>query len=95
MPPPAHWRTVRAALRAQWPSKTLEHAGGVVDPLLPKAEFPGACPITLEPCRFPVIASDGRVYERDALLSHLVANGPVSPWTREALAWHVFTVKAW
>jgi hypothetical protein len=33
----------------------------------------------------PVVASDGHVYERDALVHHLVLNGNESPLTREPL----------
>lgn len=42
------------------------------------------CPITLETFRDPVRASDGRVYERDAIARWIIAHG-TSPFTREPL----------
>ena len=45
------------------------------------------CPITLETCEDPVLASDGVVYERDAILHYLVLNSPMrSPMTRQPLS---------
>ena len=47
---------------------------------------PGS-PITLETCKDPVLASDGVVYERDAILHYLVLNSPMrSPMTRQPLS---------
>lgn len=46
------------------------------------------CPITLEPMVYPVIASDGHVYECDAILTHLLANN-MSPLTRESMDYTV------
>lgn len=42
------------------------------------------CPITKEPMRAPVVASDGHSYERDALMVHL-QHSKRSPLTREVL----------
>lgn len=46
------------------------------------------CPITLEPMVDPVVASDGHVYERDAILTHLLKND-TSPLTRETMDYTV------
>lgn len=81
------WRDLQAALRRHWPARVREAMGE------PKDESEGcgpACPITLCACRRPAVASDGHVYERDALLHHMARNGPVSPLTRQTLEWHVF-----
>jgi hypothetical protein len=43
------------------------------------------CPITLDACRDPVAASDGHVYERSAIVSHMIRNGVWSPLTREPI----------
>ena len=50
------------------------------------------CPITHMCCVHPAVASDGRVYERDALLTHMALNGLWSPMTRQPLSLHVFDV---
>jgi hypothetical protein len=51
------------------------------------------CPITLAPCERPVVASDGHVYERDALLRHMCVTGATSPMTRETLEWHLYPLR--
>lgn len=44
------------------------------------------CPITMEPCVDPVVASDGHTYERDAILTLLSrSDRPQSPLTRQPL----------
>lgn len=43
-----------------------------------------ACPITLEECSDPVLASDGHTYERDAIMN-VLARSRRSPMTREWL----------
>lgn len=42
------------------------------------------CPITLDRCIRPVVASDGRIYERDAILTHM-ASSSKSPLTGQPL----------
>ena len=42
------------------------------------------CPITLEPFRDPVTATDGHVYEREAITRWILEHG-TSPFTREPL----------
>ena len=49
------------------------------------ARFPGTRPITLQTPRYPVVASDGRVYERNAILRHMSTHGLWSPLTRQPL----------
>ena len=48
------------------------------------------CPILHEPCVDPVVTSDGHTYERDAILTHLVATR-TSPMTRNVM--HGFVVR--
>ena len=43
------------------------------------------CPITLQPCMDPVVASDGITYERDAIVRCMVTRGFVSPSTRQII----------
>lgn len=50
-----------------------------------------ACPITLEPCVDPVIASDGHTYERYAIVRHMAANACFSPMTRLPIEWWLVT----
>jgi hypothetical protein len=42
------------------------------------------CPITLELLRDPVLANDGRIYEREAIIKWISENG-TSPFTRQPL----------
>ena len=44
------------------------------------------CPITHEPFRDPIRASDGRLYEREAITKWVSEHG-TSPFTREPLHW--------
>lgn len=50
------------------------------------------CPILLDETQDPVLASDGHVYDRDAILTHLVRGNSLSPMTREMLSWIVHPV---
>ena len=85
-----HRRDLRGHLRRHWPAATQPLALGAV---AARADAP-ECPITLQPCAHPVVASDGHAYERDALLRHLVANGPTSPLTRQPLEYHLYELRA-
>tara|TARA_B110001452_G_scaffold161412_1_gene134355 strand:- start:443 stop:1135 length:693 start_codon:yes stop_codon:yes gene_type:complete len=61
----------------QWPNwRPVQKEGGVMSEQ--------TCPITLEPLVDGIIASDGHLYERSALLMHMV-DKKVSPMTREYL----------
>jgi len=46
------------------------------------------CPITLLPCLDPVLASDGRTYEREAILEVIIRTGR-SPISRKWLDYHL------
>ena len=65
-----------AAYELAWP-------GSIPDPTL-GANTRHECPITLMPCVDPVLASDGYVYDRLAILTHL-SSSCRSPMTREML----------
>jgi hypothetical protein len=88
----------RDALVLVWPSKMKEVLAvrtlrSNSSPPLPCTSY--ECPITLEPCVDPVVASDGHTYERDALMNLFMhapcahAAGPLpvirSPMTRQRL----------
>ena len=83
------WRDVRTALRRHWPAQV----SFVLN--LPNDETPCdaslVCPITLEPCIHPVVASDGHTYERDALMHYFAISfmEALSPVTRERLEYHL------
>ena len=84
------WRVVRGRLRVLWPTRVCEvlnqppSAG-----FSPTTEY--ECPITLQKCVNPAVASDGHTYERDALLRHLAAHDtPLSPVTKAPLTLHLF-----
>ena len=94
----SHSTKHRDTLLRVWPSKMREVLGvrtlrSNSSPLLPCTTY--ECPITLEPCVDPVLASDGHTYERDALLNlfmhasraHSMGALPVirSPMTRQRL----------
>lgn len=80
------WRAVRASLRRQWPS--------YISPPWPTPSSGVVCPITLDHCAIPVVASDGYTYERDAIVRHMATNGPVSPMTRQTLEYHLYDNRA-
>ena len=62
-----------------WP----EFVSGLVPGYKAKESMPTlrSCPITLAPMHDPVLASDGHIYERNAILTHLVKS-QISPMTR-------------
>lgn len=68
----------RDALLRAWP----ERFGRTPPSPLPSAP---ECPITLQACADPVVASDGFTYERSAILQVLTTPNARSPMTREIL----------
>lgn len=77
-------RTSRAAFCALWPTRLANILG---DQFLPPTTMTGCtyeCPITMDVCIDPVVASDGYTYERDAILRHIL-NGGTSPMTRDPI----------
>ena len=54
-------------------------------------DVPGefVCPVTLQPMRDPVLASDGHSYERH-VIEHIIDTSAISPMTREPLVPFVF-----
>lgn len=68
-----------------WPSKMKSSVGAATTMSL------HSCPITLERCNDPVIASDGHIYERDAIMGHMTSSMR-SPLTRESLKPILFPV---
>ena len=89
------WRAVRGLLRTQWPARVRAMHPVEVEPVPPVCASENAhyeCPITLEACVHPVVASDGRVYERDAIMQHLTTNGMVSPFTKQPLAYTLYAL---
>ena len=81
------WKSVLTLLRLQWPQKV---ASVLNEPTCTHVMTTLTCPITLQECVYPVVASDGHTYERDALMRHMGKCGAVSPITREAISYHMF-----
>ena len=75
------WAEACATFVRSWPTRFGESPRQGDDEATTTVE----CPITLQPCVDPVVASDGHTYERDAILKHMLQNGLVSPLTRQAL----------
>ena len=94
----AEWRAVRGLLRTQWPARVRAmhpvdvDPAPVIKPLSGSEDAHYECPITLEACVHPVVASDGRVYERDAIMQHLTTNGMISPFTKQPLAYTLYAL---
>jgi hypothetical protein len=101
----SEWHVTLSILRDQWPQRVSrgcgtcdETGGGDAGTALRDCgghrEDDGglACPITLMPFSRPVVASDGHVYERDALMEHLSRYGCVSPMTKGTLRYDLFEV---
>lgn len=84
------WRVVRGRLRIVWPSR-FAAVLNLPDVCKTCATTAYECPITLQACVYPTVASDGHTYERDALLRLMVENlRPVSPVTKAPLLFLVF-----
>lgn len=86
----ASWNAARDGLCRHWPGKVAEVLNRV-EPTRDPTNY--ECPITLVACTRPVVASDGHVYERDALVQHMATNGMWSPLTKETLAHHVYDIR--
>jgi len=80
---PSSWKEVKAHLERHWPGRTKDTTDRSVS--LPSQE----CPITLSPIVDAAVASDGHVYERDAILLHM-SKDMRSPLTRETLSYSLF-----
>lgn len=80
----AGWDTVWKHLCRHWPGRTISATR------TPSGNF--TCPITLNLCSHPALASDGHVYERDAIIEHVLRNGWISPMTRAQLEFHLTPV---
>ena len=85
------WETIRNHLKHQWPGM-VALVMNLEDRTVPKTSY--CCPITLEPCVHPVVASDGHTYERNALLTHMT-NHTTSPITRQNLLPLLYDNHAW
>lgn len=83
----AIWREVLSELRRQWPAR----ATGLAPPVSERPVTRTLCPITLERMIYPVVASDGHAYERDAIMRHLATHPRrLSPLTQQPLGDHLF-----
>lgn len=83
------WKRVFRRLYQVWPSKVAEVLNLPPPSFEPKT-IECTCPITLEGCHRPVVASDGHTYECDALVKHMSLRGPVSPMTKEPLEYLLY-----
>ena len=80
----------------QWPGETSRVVREALGTDPPETLFPirvapvttYECPVSLQPCVYPVVLSDGHTYERDSAMGILVTTA-VSPITREPLTYHV------
>ena len=72
-------------LQRLWPERVRAILGHPAPPPpAPEDRSTHECPITLERCIRPVVASDGRIYERNAILTHMVTSSK-SPLTGQPL----------
>ena len=78
------WRVVRGRLRTLWPSRFAKVLN-LADVCRTSPITTYECPITLQQCVYPTVASDGHTYERDALLIFLSTTDPISPITKARL----------
>ena len=80
------WRRVRDRLHTLWPTRCAAAMGLTMEQdehQRRAAATAYECPITLQGCIHPVVASDGHTYERDALLRFMAQHDvPVSPVTK-------------
>lgn len=85
------WRAVREHIRCAWPERLCAAFNTAPDQT---ATCSATCPITLSEMVHPVVASDGNTYERDAIMEHLLRNGPISPLTRQRITYHLVDNRA-
>jgi len=83
-----HWKHMYDLLTVLWPSKVNQYETTVVISRPSSTTY--ECPLTLVPCTYPVVASDGHTYEMDALLTHMSQSGYWSPMTRQPISCIVF-----
>ena len=80
-----HTTETTTLLLSLWP-RVLSHVMGLPLAVASTPVTSVECPITMEPCVDPVVASDGHTYERDAILTLLSRSfSPLSPLTRQPL----------
>lgn len=85
------WMEVLCRLKLQWPQRVREV---LKEPVPAQSITDVTCPITLTECVYPVVASDGHTYERDALMQHMAIRGAFSPITRGVISYHLFANRA-
>ena len=91
------WADVLAGLRKHWPERIRRILGEeeeARDDGDGERDDVPCCPITLQPYRNPVVASDGHTYERDAIVRHMQLNGGVSPLTNQHLEYYLYPNRA-
>lgn len=79
--------SIQREFLAIWPSELCPAVGLMETTLATRRHCFAStdeCPITCEPFRDPVMASDGHVYERDAILKHMLTSR-ASPMTRQPI----------
>lgn len=80
-------------LRRQWPAMMANNDSDVdLKERVGSSEM--TCPITLTGMHNPVMASDGRMYERDAIMQHFSTSGLTSPVTRQPVSDLLFAAYA-
>lgn len=85
----ASWCVSHRRLRTAWPTQFALVLNCPAANTVPSSVH--ECPITLQKCANPVVASDGHTYERDALLRYMSDNVvAVSPMTKVQLMPMVF-----
>lgn len=88
-----HWRAVRQLLWQQWPDCVARVTRHAVDVHTITSDDV-CCPITQMPMSYPVVASDGHTYERDAIIRHVLSLGLWSPVTRLPISYHLYENRA-
>lgn len=85
------WNAIRGYLEKQWPTQVAFVMNiDITDRKSSVSSCDICCPITLHPCIYPVVASDGHTYDRDAIMKHITTLGMISPTTKQHLEYHLF-----
>lgn len=90
------WTRVRTLLHDHWPSKVASSLDQMSDEESEEGTLELECPLTLAPCVHPVVASDGHVYERDAIVRYMASfadDDARSPLTRQPLEYHLYPLR--
>jgi len=83
-----YWKDALRYLKETWPERVVSFISTVFKEEIPRSDFVSTheCPITMQGCTHPVIATDGHTYDRNAIMGYMTKSTHfISPITRESM----------